>query len=318
VIICAKNAEKTIKACIQSILDQDYPDFEIIIAEDYSTDCTPQFLEHLQSQYSQLNSFRPSIDRLGKKIALQEAIEKSAGEWILLTDADCLAPTNTWISTMLLSLRQETDVVLGYSSYLTQKGGLNAMIRYETIYIALQYFSAARFGMAYMGVGRNLAFKKSAFTENDPFLAASANFSGDDDVIVAALAKNDNVEIVLEAPAHTTSAPKTTISEYFQQKRRHLSPSIFYSPKHQIGLGLLGLSFLCFYFFGILLMFSEIIVLVVVGYLIRLVLIVFTYRWATKILGNREIVFLIPLLDILLALFYAFQLILLPFRKKNW
>ena len=55
------------------------------------------------------------------------------------------------------------EIVLGYGGYEKQLGFLNKLVRFDTFHVALQYLSYALIGKSYMGVGRNLAYKKSLF-----------------------------------------------------------------------------------------------------------------------------------------------------------
>ena len=65
--------------------------------------------------------------------------------------------------------RPGTEIVLGYGAYHKAPTLLNKIIRFETFHTALQYFSYALAGMPYMGVGRNLSYKKEVFFRTKAF-----------------------------------------------------------------------------------------------------------------------------------------------------
>ena len=91
VCIPARNEEKDIEACVISLLNQNYPDFEVIVVDDNSTDATPEILKKLADEYSKLTVIKgtplPS-DWHGKPYALYQAQKNAKGDYILFADAD--------------------------------------------------------------------------------------------------------------------------------------------------------------------------------------------------------------------------------------
>ena len=150
---------------------------------------------------------------------------------------------------MATALRQNADyeMVLGYSPYAAMPGALNAWVRFETVYTALQYVALAQIGLPYMGVGRNLLYRKALFAQHGGLLADADLLSGDDDLFVRRAATARNTTVCLHPHSFVVSAPKTTWAGYLQQKRRHLTTSVRYSLRIQLILGSLSGSLLGFY-----------------------------------------------------------------------
>src|SRR5690606_12086614 len=105
----------------------------------------------------------------GKKYAITLGIKAAKYDWILLTDADCRPNTNQWINAISSRFVGDKDFVLAYSAYEQRAGFLNLFIRFETLFTAIQYIAYALAGNPYMGVGRNLAYRKAVFLENKGF-----------------------------------------------------------------------------------------------------------------------------------------------------
>ena len=317
VVVCAKNEEKNISNCLHSVLKQDYPLFDVIVMNDYSNDRTSEILNDFGNRFPSINVYQPSKNTVGKKLAIYEAVTSSNSDWIVLTDADCVAKSSSWLKSMMSEVNSKIDLILGYGAYIKGIGVLNKLIRYETIYIALQYLSAAVSGKAYMGVSRNLAFRKRAFIEKNPFQDRMYG-PGDDDAIVQSLSNANNTAICIDRKAHTLSNPKPSIKEYFIQKRRHISPVSSYSVGRQLWLGLLGMSHIGVLILVAVLGMSEYsgpsILMIVLRWLI---MIVFAIRLFPLFQEKRLILF-IPIADVLLALFYFFQLLCIPIPKKGW
>jgi hypothetical protein len=134
--------------------------------------------------------------------------------------------------------REDTEIVLGYGSYFKRPGLLNKLIRFETFHTALQYLSYALAGMPYMGVGRNLSYKKDLFFKNKGFSALNQIPGGDDDLFINKVATKTNTAIVIDEEAHTLSEPKKKWSHWWNQKLRHYSTAKYYKPKFKFLLGL--------------------------------------------------------------------------------
>jgi len=253
IIVCAKNEEENLKNLFPCLLDQDYPEYEIVLVDDASSDGTLELMRSFVEQSSlskvslQIVPVPPEHAK-GKKFALTQGVLVAKNELLLLTDADCKPVSNKWIVQMSKGFSNDVSLILGYGAYKKIKGSyLNKLIRFETLLTAIQYFSYALSGKAYMGVGRNLAYKKEDFLSVNGFESHHHLKSGDDDLFVSQIATPLNTAICDEVSSHTISAPETSFTNWIRQKRRHLTTSSFYSSFHKFALGLFYVSQLGFY-----------------------------------------------------------------------
>ena len=148
-------------------------------------------------------------------------------------------------------------MVLGYGGYFSQKGFLNKIIRYDTLIIAMQYLSFAISGFPYMGVGRNLAYRKSFFYQTAGFSKHLHVLSGDDDLFINENATKKNTAVEYSRESHTRSEPASSFRQWSRQKKRHLTTSPLYKVKHKFLLILEPFSRLLFYIFFIILLWSP-------------------------------------------------------------
>jgi glycosyltransferase involved in cell wall biosynthesis len=239
VIICAKNEEKNLKLFLPQVLQQEYPDFEVVVVNDSSTDNTEELLMQLSAQFKQLRyTSIPADDKLkrGKKLALTIGLKAAAYDYVLLTDADCYPASDQWLKRMASNFSGDHKIVLGYGGYERRKGLLNILIRYETTFTAIQYLSYAIKGRPYMGVGRNLAYEKALFFDNKGFAGHYHLLSGDDDLFVNENATRLNCAVEFSSESHTLSVPETTFRAWIKQKKRHLSAGSHYNIGSRIRL----------------------------------------------------------------------------------
>jgi len=195
ILICAKNEEQNLKQLIPALVQQSLH-AQILVVDDFSDDDTATFLSACANKYPNLNYHSASKNIKGKKQALMDGLAQVKTKWVLLTDADCIPNSDQWSNKMLGAVKTK-DMVLGFSPYKKTKGFLNRWIRYEAVLTAIQYFSFSLIGKTYMGVGRNLLYTKSAVQSGQQLMSSIDLHSGDDDLLVNAIANEENVAIQL-------------------------------------------------------------------------------------------------------------------------
>jgi glycosyltransferase involved in cell wall biosynthesis len=240
IIVCAKNEEENLQNFLPGILQQDYPEFEVVVVNDSSTDNSEQLLMQLAAQFKQLRYTSIPADNSvmrGKKLAVTIGLKSAKYDHVLLTDADCYPVSDKWLQKMASNFTGDKKIILGYGGYERRKGLLNTLIRYETTFTAIQYLSYAIKGRPYMGVGRNLAYEKSLFFDNKGFARHYHLISGDDDLFVNENATGKNCAVEFSSESHTRSLPETTYGGWILQKKRHLSAGGHYRTGSRIRLG---------------------------------------------------------------------------------
>ncbi len=242
VILAAHNESYNLSQYLQALLSQDYPLYEVIVVDDGSEDSTRDVVERYMTSDPRLKmSFVPYGARVRstKKLAITLAAKAAKYDYLLLTDADCVPESSHWISEMMsgfqlstvksqlstINSQLSTDIVLGFGAYFMHKSHLNRLVQFDTLFNGLHYLGAALCGHPYMGVGRNLAYKKSLFFESGGFSHLMTTRAGDDDLFVNHVATRTNTSVVISRESLTWSPSKRTFKEWWQQKRRHLSVS---------------------------------------------------------------------------------------------
>lgn len=258
VIVCAKNEEENVKKFIPLLAEQNYPDFEIVLIDDASSDETLEVFEQFESEYENIRLVKVKNNEAfwgNKKYALTLGIKASKKDYLLFTDADCYPTSKDWITSMTSHFTMNKTIVLGYGGYeKIERSLLNKIIRFETVLTAVQYFSWAKLGFPYMGVGRNLAYKKEEFFNVNGFIEHIQVRSGDDDLFINQAANKNNTTISYTPESFTYSRPKETYKEWFTQKRRHVSTAQYYKSFDKMQLGLFFASQLFFFLSVILLL----------------------------------------------------------------
>jgi glycosyltransferase involved in cell wall biosynthesis len=307
IIICAKNEAENLKNNIPLVLKQEHQSFEVVLVNDGSSDETLEVMKAFEEKHTDVKLVDVKTNEKfwgNKKYALTLGIKASKHDFLVFTDADCRPCSNDWLASISSNFSNEKSIVLGYGGY--KKKGLsllNKLIRFETVMTALQYFSYANLGIPYMGVGRNMAYRKELFFNNSGFNSYMNLKSGDDDLFINKVADNKNTSTCFTKASFTISEPKTSFKDYILQKRRHISTAKFYKPLHQFLLGLFYASQLLFWTLPIILLITQhlwewVVALIALRFILQLVCFGFT----AKKLNESDLIFLAPILELFLIL----------------
>ena len=324
IIICAKNEAENLEKFIPSIANQDYHNFQIVLVNDASKDNSLDVMENLASKYNNIKIVDVKNNEAfwaNKKYALTLGIKASKYDYLVFTDADCKPVSKYWLKEIASSFSNQKTIVLGYGGYEKIKNSfLNKLIRFETLLTALQYFSYAKIGMPYMGVGRNLAYRKDEFFKVNGFVNHIDINSGDDDLFINSIANKTNTALCYTPNSFTTSLAKKTYKNWFRQKRRHVSTAKRYKPTHKLLLALFYFSQILFWAIGIFLMAIKLKLYIVLSIFAITILIKYLIiGFSAKKLKELDLIILYPFLELFLILFqFSIFIVNLISKPKHW
>jgi len=323
VIISARNEEANLKEYLPSILNQNYPDFEVVVVNDCSSDSSDLVLEAFQKTYPRLKVVTITEHarfKTGKKFALTLGIKAAKNEHLLFTDADCQPASENWITRMVANFAGPVQIVLGYSPYNRTKNFYNSFIRFETVKTAINYLSAALNGDAYMGIGRNLAYTKTLFFGAKGFATHMHVMAGDDDLFVNQNATADNTAIEIHPDTFVYTDAKSTWGSLYKQKKRHMGVGKLYKDKHRRVLSVDALTGFLFYALLICCLAVNFEPLLVLGlFVFRWIVQVIIYRRAFKKLNTTSLLWYLPFFDLVYYLYVnVFGLIGTFVKTTQW
>ena len=323
VIICERDEADNLVDNLPGVLVQEYPlKHEVIVVNDNSADHSKYILDEFAKAFDTLKHLELKQEAkliMGKKFPLSMGIKTAKYDTLLLTDADCVPASENWVRHFQSAYTQGIEIVLGYGAFHKKRGLLNRLIRFETFHSALQYFSYALAGIPYMGVGRNLSYKRDLFMKNKGFSSINMIPSGDDDLFINKVATHKNTAIVVDHEAHTLTKAKTTWNGWMRQKYRHYTTTKYYQFKHKFWLGLYSISFgmLFPYCIAAAILFNWWIVLSILAFRWLIQGIIF-YKTMKK-LNESDLFPYFILLDIWMFLYYIFVLPSLWSKpKQKW
>jgi len=321
IVICARNEYANLEKNLPLFLEQDYPLFEVVVVNDNSQDDSLELLEDMTREYSKLKivNLNQELNFFhGKKFPLSLGIKSASHEILLLTDADCMPSSKYWIRNMAGKFGRGKEIVLGYGGYEKKAGLLNLLIRYETLWVAIQYLSYSLMGKTYMGVGRNMAYRKSLFYKNKGFSSHYTIASGDDDLFINSVATKKNVAIEIDHGSHTISVPEENIYDWIKQKRRHLTTWKYYRPRFKRLLGTWSISQMLFFgLFILLLALGYNMIVVGSVFILRFVSYLLITKMSMNRLNERKLLLFSPIAELFLIVFYPMLSLVNMFSKPD-
>ena len=239
VIIPARNEEKNIKSCLESIAQQKYPKelYEIIVADDFSTDATATIVKNFAAKNLTLISLdkivEPGSTNAYKKKAIEIAIGKAAGDLIVTTDADCIVPIN-WLNTIADFYAEYKPTFIAAPVAYTQENSFLSIFQ-SLDFMTLQGITGASVFKKFHSMcnGANLAYEKKVFYEVKGFEGVDHIASGDDMLLMHKIATlyPDRVKFLCSKNAIVNTSPMPTVKGFLNQRIRWASKTGSYTDK---------------------------------------------------------------------------------------
>jgi cellulose synthase/poly-beta-1,6-N-acetylglucosamine synthase-like glycosyltransferase len=241
VIIPARNEAANIKACVDSVLNQDYPAdaFEIIVIDDFSEDDTAFIVTALSQQYSQVRLIqladhcKDGETLAYKKKAIEIAVAEAKGDWILTTDADCIVPKK-WLLLYNAYIKEHQPCFVAAPVMFIKTAGI--LNQFQVLdFLALQGITAAAVGAGKhsMSNGANLGFEKTAFIAVGGYQGVDHIASGDDMFLMHKMKQtlHKPVGYLFHPDAIVLTAAMDTWKSFIMQRIRWASKARYYDDR---------------------------------------------------------------------------------------
>lgn len=305
VVICARNEYLHLKKNLPIIMDQEYPDFEVVVVNDSSDDDTEFLLKTLSDRYPRLTivHFRENRNFFsGKKFPLALGIKSAKHDLILLTEADCRPSSQFWLRNMQNVYTSKTEMVLGYSRIEERKGLFDKLIRFDAVFMAMKYMSYALAGMPYTGVGKNLSYSRKLFYRSGGFISHYRIRFGDDDLFVNRNAVPGKTRIEVHPESHTVSTTLYTFSRWMKKKKRQLTTARYYKRRHKLILGTFSITQLLFYLCFVPLVIWNVNLYITLSiFAFRMASALFVFKRCMKQLQEPKLLLYLPLFELMLV-----------------
>jgi len=305
IVICARNEYLHLKKNLPIIMEQEYPDFEVVVVNDSSDDDTEFLLKTFAERYPRLTivHFRENRNFFsGKKFPLALGIKSAKYDTILLSEADCRPASAFWLRNMQHAYSGKAEMVLGYSRIEERKGLFDKLIRFDAVFMAMKYMSYALAGMPYTGVGKNLSYSRKLFYRGGGFISHYRIRFGDDDLFVNRNAVPGKTRIEPNPESQTISTTLYTFSRWIKKKKRQITTARYYKGSHKWVLGFFSVTQLLFYLCFVPLVIWNVYLYVTLSiFALRMLSALFVFKRCMKQLQEHKLLLYLPLFELLLV-----------------
>lgn len=227
IIITSNNKSEFLEKSLEAFLNQDYPEYEVIVVDECSEDNTQDILAEMQQKYPHLRTTRIFPDtkfRRTKKIAINIGVLAAKYDILLFSEINCMPVTRNWVRTMQSYFDANTAVVLGYTDYKPGKEKISIR-RYFRFLRFLKMSMLVKGGMNVLGDGCNMGYRKSYYIEKRGFSKNSQLYLGFDNEMVNELSQKGSVKVIKDPEARMMidddrkRAWKDDYSYYYTVKR---------------------------------------------------------------------------------------------------
>ena len=327
VIIVAKDAAHELQENLPSILEQDYPEFEVIVIYDHSADDCDDVLKLLEDKYPNLyHTFIPDSARYisHKKLGITMGIKASRHDWLVFTESNCHPQSNQWLKQMARNFTPATEIVLGYSNYEKASGWFNKKITFDTLLNSMRYLGMAIAGHPYMGTGRNLAYRKSLYYKQKGFAAHLNLQRGEDDLFINETANGHNTRVETSPESLIRISMPKYKRIWCEEKISYAATSRLFKGTARYLMGFETCSRLLFYAVTITTIVISIFLhqwitlgIAVLLWATRFVMQLIVFRKTAQAFGERKFCALLPVFDFLQPVWNGVFKLQRKFRRKN-
>ena len=332
VVLTAHNDAIWLKENLVYLLEQDYPNFEVVVVNYLSNDDTEFVLKLLKDYYPHLKivPFKEDVNLFqGKKYPLSIGIKSASNDILLLADPECTPKNLKWLRGMVKGYRQpigkkdsskklQPQIVLGYCGLKRTKTLLGCLQQYDALAYGAQYLGSALMGRPYTASGRNLSYRRSFFFEHGAFIRHSDVADGSDDLFVYDNANRRNTVVCINADAVLTAEPKKKFSLWHQERLHRVGTRNRHSALSRLREEMPGLATLLFYAAAVLLIINGSLPWVITAFVVALKLAwqIVCFAQLTRRFDGGHVYLAAPLLEIYFIIANTI-LILLPLPNNR-
>lgn len=238
VLIAARDEEENLPRVLDALLAQDWPRdrLQIVVANDRSTDGTGAVLREYAARHPGLveavtvSELPPGLSP--KKHALARGLEVARGEWIAITDADCVMGPQ-WLAALAAGFDEDAGMTLGFTAYAEPEGGFDLSAGARALeFVAFSITAAGLVGLGFPVIGNanNLAYRRRAFEEAGGYARHHGLVSGDDDFTLQAIHATGKWKVgyCTDPRALVRTQPPRSWAEFWEQRKRWAGKCLHY------------------------------------------------------------------------------------------
>jgi len=205
IIVPSRNYEENLRELIPTLLEQDYPDFEVVVVDDCSYDGTEWYLNELKLQSNKLKTSRIIQETdFPNALAITIGIRAASKEWLIFLNPLCRVSGKDWLKSFAEELNPKSEAAFGFVKYTNSYGSMRKFIKYENFDSFILYGSARYLGLSMPITDMNVAYKREQFLSRRGFAAVLDSPFSENELYLNKISNRSN-SVYLQNSASTVS-----------------------------------------------------------------------------------------------------------------
>jgi len=239
IIVPSRNYEDNLRELIPTLLDQDYPDFEVVVVDDCSSDGTEWYLAGLKLESAKLKTSRIIQETdFPNALVITIGVRAATKDWLVFLNPLCRVGGNGWLKSISAGMRPNTEALLGFVKYTNLEGSMQKFFRYENFDSFILYGSARYLGLPMPIADVNMAYRREQFLDLKGFAAVlDARFS-ENELYINKIANRKNSTYLLDQSTVIDFHGETGWHDGMIFKKKQLQLKRKFSFKKKLFLGI--------------------------------------------------------------------------------
>jgi len=223
IIVPSRNYEENLRELVPSLLEQDYPDFEVVVVDDCSYDGTEWYLNELKLQSNKLKTSRIIQETdFPNALAITIGIRAASKEWLVFLNPLCRVPDKNWLKSYAEELNPKTEAAFGFVKYTNSYGSMRKFIKYENFDSFILYGAARYFGLSMPITDMNVAYKREEFLNRRGFAAVLDSPFSENELYLNKISNRSNSVYLLNRPTAVSFVGDTDWYDGMNFKKKQL------------------------------------------------------------------------------------------------
>ncbi|TKG94794.1 glycosyltransferase [Puteibacter caeruleilacunae] len=319
VVVTSCNAARYLERFLPSVLEQDYPDYEVVVVDKYSYDDTERVLGHMKAKYERLKlTFVTEQTSFPDKMAYVLGAKAATKEWLIFIDGQTKVPGKNWLWDMARGMQEGKDVVFGYGNVKYNRGFWNHLLRLQYSMRAMLCLSFSLNGLGCVYDTRNVALRKEAFFNSGVFSGMLNRKYADNELILQGVLKKNNYSVICTKNSIVSYDQYVDRREWQETIEKHLLLLRDYDLKQVIMMFLDG--FLKVAFVGVFLvalLIPKLWLLAIIMFSVKLLSQIITYKLVQRHLGDKKILLSSLVCEVLFPVIYCGERVFIKLKRNN-
>ncbi|MCK9638623.1 MAG: glycosyltransferase [Prolixibacteraceae bacterium] len=223
IVVTSRNYLEQLRELLPTLLTQDYPDFEIVVVDDCSTDGTDWLLAELKISHGNLKTTKIIQETdFPNALAITIGVRASSKVWLVFLSPLCRIPDNQWLRDYAQRLEPDKEVSIGYMHFNQATGNYKSWLRFENFTSFLLSGAGQACGLAMPVFEYNMAYRRETFLDLRGFAAVLDSPFSENELFINKIGNRKNTVVLNNKTTPVAFTGETEWIDLVEFKKKQL------------------------------------------------------------------------------------------------